>query len=141
MPGQRIGLIVTALLALVLVACQSSRAANIEASVQARVPATVTVVAAPTPRVASPSPSPVEPVRGTLPYSFEQANFRITLLDVVDDPGRHSMAGYRVVQLRMRFDNLLNIRNHSPGCVGFAGLRIKTDQANIYGPNDGGGDL
>jgi hypothetical protein len=101
------------------------------------------LAAAPSPRRSvGPTPCPRSPVQATLPYSFEQANFRVTLLDVVADQSRTAIVpSYRFVQLALRFENLLNIRNDSAGCVGFAGVRVKTNQGNIYGPNDAGYDL
>jgi len=140
------GPVAIALAGLLLVACQQPTAASVEASVQARVAATVTALSVTAPAKPSlspvPSPTAAAPTAAMLPYSVEQANFRITLLDVAQYPERQrTLAGYHFVQVRIRFDNLLQRQNNSPGCVGFAKLRINTDHGNIYGPADAGYDL
>lgn len=127
-----------------LAACQPRATPNIEATVQVRVAATVAALqeasefATPTPALAS-SPAPAE---SALPYTFQQENFRITLLDVGPYPEpRYPPPGYRFVAARIWFENLSD-RDHSPRrCVGFADLRLRTDQDNTYGPSGGGYEL
>lgn len=122
----------------VVLGCQPS-AASVEASVQARVAATVTALGVSGGPVLTPTPG--RPIRESLPYSVEGDGLRITLLSVgTEQPSTYNTpaAGYRFLIATLTYENLLNRDNAPPlpRCAGFADLRLRTDQDTIYRPRN-----
>ena len=141
--------------AALLTNCQPSPTPDIEATVQARVAATVAALPKATPAPAAtstpsllvmPTPVPTATVgplatattRARVPYSFERDNFRIILLGIEADPRLGVVGEYRWWQFRFSFENLLNRENSTTTCMEFADLRIRTNQDNIYRPPPSG---
>jgi hypothetical protein len=78
-----------------------------------------------------------------LPYSWEEAGLKITVLQVV--PAKTGLGvivpeGYRQYTVNLRYENLLQEDWGSPsGGAGLDEFKLKTDQDNLYKPRFSGG--